>query len=204
MSHFHMQLLTLLRNLRKKNVDKILENAFFKKELSIAIDIDYKKFFNQYKVCSENGDFFASIVYEKSRAQKFFDFFQTDRTNSYSFKITSADGNTLARVHRSKAIWQQRFKIFDKNNSLVYTICPKSNFKRVSFNVINSNEMHVAKIVGNSANTSFAMHDVYNHVIAIINKRNVHDTFCATEFAKMFDKNVLLATAICVGLYTRA
>ncbi|MBV4358077.1 LURP-one-related/scramblase family protein [Pinibacter aurantiacus] len=170
----------------------------------MAVDIDYKKFFNQYKVCSENGEFFASIVHEKSRAQKFFDFFLIDKTNSYAFKITSADGNTLASVHRSNAIWQKRFNIFDKNNSLVYTICPKSNFKRISFNVINSNEMHVAKIVGNSANTSFAMHDVYNHVVAIINKKNVHDTFCATEFAKMFDKNVLLATAICVGLYTGA
>ncbi|MDH7462033.1 hypothetical protein QEG73_12120 [Chitinophagaceae bacterium 26-R-25] len=188
----------------KKNVDKILESAVLKKVSSVAIDIDYKKFFNQYKVCSENGEFFASIVYEKSRAQKFFDFFLIDKTNSYAFKITSADGNTLASVHRSNAIWQKRFNIFDQNNSLVYTICPKSNFKRISFNVINSNEMHVAKIVGNSANTSFAMHDVYNHVVAIINKRNVHDTFCATEFAKMFDKNVLLATAICVGLYTGA
>lgn len=199
-----MQLLALLRHLRKKNVDTILEKPFLKKELVFNTTVIYKKFFNQYKVCSENGDFFASIVHEKSRAQKIFYSFLIDKTNSYSFKITGADGNTLASVHRSNVIWQKRFHIFDENNNLVYTICPKSTFKKTSFNVINSNEMHVAKIVGDSANSNFAMLDVYNHVIAIINKKNVHDTLCATEFAKMFDKNVLLATAICVGLYTGA
>lgn len=197
-----MRLLTLIRNLRKKPVNTILENTFVKKEPSVATNIEYRKLFNQYKICSENGDFFASIVHKKSKTQKFFDFFLPDKTNSYAFKITSAEGNTLASVHRSNAIWQKRFNIFDEHNNLVYTICPKSTYKTISFNVINSNEMHVAKIVGYDANTSFAMHDVYNHVIAIIRKQNAHDTFCATEFAKMFDKNVLLATAICVGLYT--
>ena len=185
-------------------METIAKKNLLKKVWSANTSVDCIKFFNPYKIHDENGEFFASITHERSNIQRLFNLFRMDKTKSYAFKITGPDGATFASVQRSNSIWHRRFRVFDQNNNLAYTICPKIKFNKLSFNVINSDDMHVAKIVGNASNSSFAMHDVYNHVIAIIHKKNIHDTFCATEYANPFDKNVLLATAICVGLYAGA
>jgi uncharacterized protein YxjI len=204
MSYLHTLLLKLIRTLGKKSVNRILEKPFLKKELSVSTNLDCIKFFNQGKIFNEDGEFFASIVHQQSKSQKLLNFFRSDKRKSYGFKITGSNGNTLASVHRSNLIWRNDFRVFDKNNKIVYTLYPKTKFNKLSFNILSNDEMHVAKIVGNASNTSFAMHNVFNHVIAIIHKKINHDSFCSTEYANAYDKNVLLATAICVGLYTGA
>jgi uncharacterized protein YxjI len=204
MSYLIIQFLALYRPLRKKGVDTILEKPFLKKELNTSTNIDYIKFFNQYNIYNENGELFASITYEKSSGQRLQNLFDSGKTKSHTFKLKGLNGNIIASVQRSNSLWRKHFRIFDKNGRLAFTICPKIKFNRVSFNVINADEMHVAKIIGNSSNTSFAMHDIFNHVIAIIHKKNIHYTFCTTEFADLFDKNVLLATAICIRFSTGA
>ncbi|MDI3322512.1 hypothetical protein [Pinibacter soli] len=185
-------------------MDTILENPFLKRDFRVSTNTDCLKLFSPYNIYQENGELFAAIVHEKSNNLKLLDILLSHKRNSCAFKITSVNGNTLARVKQSNAIWRRSFRVFDKDEKLIYKISPKIKFNNLSFNVINKDEMHVAKIVANSAMSSFAMHDIYNHILAIVHKKNIHDTFFVTEYASLLDKNMLLATAVCVSLYTGA
>lgn len=204
MSDSYSRFLSLMRHLPKKPVNPIFEGPFSSKDLLVDANVDCIKFFNPYKIYNDNGAFFANIIHEKSTWQILSNFLPINKANAKSFKIVDVENNVLASVKQLHNIWQKRFQIHDKEGKLVCIICPEKNARKFSFNVINTSEMHVAKISGNPSGSNFIMRDVYKHVIAIVHKKDIHDTFYSTDVAKMFDKNILLAIGVCVGLATSA